>query len=256
MGRSKFSKTVAVSQSHGHDIDPATVSLVLEFQQTGRGFEPMWAGIGPTVQGMLRCYLRKRSVKDLRGGADETAVDETSQAVMTSLWELPSKGPKAWFDPGRKHSAAEALRAWLSGFCHYAVARYCRTWRGVGRKRKVLTESALPVSDQALNQMSGQTEYSSILKSAVVKMNPLIEIQDREFAQIVNECVEALPDEELRTLIRLNVWEELSVRALEQRLGIDESSVQRRVTKTRKLLRKELERRGVDASCLDSHSCH
>lgn len=238
--RRSSANTVEKAQNCG--VDGTAVGLVLDFQRTGRGFDPMWARIRPTVDDMLRQGLRKRSVKGHRGGDDENAVADTAQRVETQLWEVASKKPGAWFDPGRKADSVEALRCWLSGFCRLAVANYCRQWRGAGRKRKVLAESDLP-----LNDTIESSEYSSILKSAVSKIDPGIDLEYQELTEIVNECVSSL-DDELGTLIRLNHWDDLSEREIAARIGMSVTTVHRRLEKAERLLEKALAARGIDSS--------
>lgn len=93
---------------------------------------------------------------------------------------------------------------------------------------------------RAMNTMNEETEFSSILKSAVAKIDPRIRLEDREFREIVNECVQSL-DDDLRSLIRLNPCDSLSERKVAARLRMHVSSGHRRLEKAEPLLEPLLE---------------
>lgn len=216
------------------------VRVLMSFLRTGAGFEEFWNHVGPTVEQMVRLRLRRRLVRGRNGGDDEDAVDESMQQVRIKLFELPSKDSSLWFDPAKGRGGVDGLRAWLFGFCRTSVADYCRRWRNANRDRKVIPESCIE-----FNELS---DGKSIVKDAVAK----IVVDLSELMQIVNECVEAIPDEELRTIIRLNIWEQLSERRLARHLGVHVSKVHRRLAKAKKLLEKELHRHGIDETWLGS----
>ena len=214
----------------GGDGADDVVTMMAGFQATGRGFGPLWNRISPTIERMVRQRLRKRLLRS------PDATDEVVQMVAAKLLELPSKGPKAWFDPTKSgKSPVEALNGWLYGFARNGVRNYCERWHDAREGVKVVAEAALP-----LNELG---EAKSIVKSAVAK----IEVDDMELRGIVNECVDDLP-EKLRSLIRLSMNEALSERKLAARTGIHVSTIHRRLTKAYDLLRASLAERGIDAA--------
>lgn len=223
----------------GTGIGQETVALVLDFQRTGQGFTGIWNQIFPHVDGLVRSRLRKRLVRGAFGRDNEDAVAETLQQVALDLLTLPEK-PQSWFDEGRGTGGPDQLRAWLFGFCNKNVAKYCQKWHGDRKSPKVLAESSLPLNDQR--------QITSIVKSAVAK----IQVDDVELRQILNECIEGLPDGLLREVIRLHGPQELSEREIAKRLKMNVTTLHRRIKRAEKLLGEALKRRGVDISWLES----
>lgn len=213
----------------GEGTNNDVVSMLQVFQATGIGFSAVWEATSAAVAKLVRQRLRKRLVKS----PDATA--DVIQIVVKSLLELPGKGPQAWFDPARsRKSGVDALNAWLFGFVVNAVKNYCETWHGARPGKKVIADAALP-----LNELG---EAKSVVKSVVAK----IEVDDRELMQIVNECVDALPDR-YRRLVRLSKWDGLSERRIAKHTGLNVSKIHRRLQKAYGLLRAALATRGVDA---------
>lgn len=214
-------------------IGPETVALVLDFQRTGRRFSDVWEKIFPYLDHVVRRRLRKRLVRGQWGRDNEDAVAETLQQLTCDLLELPKK-PRSWFDETRGSGGPDQLRAWLFGFCRTNVAKYCQKWHGDRKGPRVLVESSLPLNDKR--------QVTSIVKSAVAKFEP----GDDELRQIMNECIDGLPDEILRRVIRLHGLEGLSERVIAQLLSMSPTTTHWRIKDAERLLKEELIRRGVN----------
>ena len=218
--------------------DAGVVGLLTGFFESGGlGFQTLWRAIEQPIDRMARQLLRKRLVRGRFTVDDENAVQEVMQQVALGLLEVPSKDRKTWFDPSRG-SSDSAVLGWIYGFVRHAVADYCDDFHDAREGRKVVVESGL-----SFNELS---ERDSILKTAVAK----VEVNRTELCEVMNDCIERLPSDDMRTLVRLWMNEDISRRALAERLGMHVSKVQRRLTQAFDLLRPMLETKGYDASAL------
>lgn len=211
------------------------ISLIQHFQETGERSSAVWDEIRSTIDVMVRKRLRKHLVAGGRFGLeDEHAVADATQDLMFKLLQLPNK-PKSWFIP--RENGLDGLAAWLSRFAQNAVADYSRRFHGARKGRKVIAESGLLTNEL--------TPAKSILKAIPAK----IDVDDLELRAIVNEALDVI-EPELRTLIRLKYWEDLSERTIASQTGRNVTAVHRRLVKARRLLARELARRGISSDWL------
>jgi len=215
--------------------DAGVVGLLTGFLESGAqaSFEKLWGAIEQPIDRMARQLLRKRLVRGRFTIDDENAVQEVMQQVALDLLQVPSKDRSTWFDPARGGALG-----WLYGFVRHAVLDYVADFHDAREGRKVVVESGL-----SFNELS---ERDSILKTAVAK----VEVNRTELCEVMNDCIERLPSDDMRTLVRLWMNEDISRRALAERLGMHVSKVQRRLTQAFDLLRPMLEAKGYDASAL------
>ena len=216
-------------------MDHGTVEAMMAFQRQETDFGAVWQDIQPEVEKTVRRELRKWLVRGHKTAQDEAAIDDTLQQVICKLLQLPGK-PNSWFDPkkGKGTGGVSALKGWLSRIAANETVEYCRTWRGAGRSFK-----SIPMSQLELN---GPVESRWAAKPDLVKLR----IDEAELAKILNECINSLEDESLRRIIGLRLQEKLSERKLAERLGMNVTTVHRRLHDAYDLLRPLLKQRGID----------
>jgi RNA polymerase sigma factor (sigma-70 family) len=217
-------------------MDLGTVEAMVAFQRQGTGFGAVWQDIRPVVEKTVRRELRNRLVRGHKTAEDEAAIDDTLQQVVSKLLQLPSK-PNSWFDPkkGKGTGGVSALKGWLSRIAANETVEYCRAWRGAGRSVK-----SIPLSQLELN---GPVESRWAAKPDLAKLR----IDEAELPGVLNECIDSLEDEPLRRMVKLRLQENLSERKLAERLGMNVTTVHRRLHEAYDLLRPLLEQRGIDA---------
>jgi hypothetical protein len=116
------------------------------------------------------------------------------------------------------------------------AANWARNERG-SRKVKITPESGLE-----WNEVPGSTDGPSVVKREVAK------IERPDLLPILEECINALPDPELRDVVRLQLHEGLSQREIAGRLQTSAATICRRLKDAYAEMRPLLEARGVDAS--------
>jgi RNA polymerase sigma factor (sigma-70 family) len=219
------------------------VARFVDFQETGAGFEGVWADVGPIVEEFARRTLRKNGVKTPFGD-DGWAVDDVVNQTAARLMDLAAPGAAGRFDPARASKPGlSGLRGWLSRIVERQAVDWTRNYRG-GRKAagvrsaKILTESSL-----VLNRVVG-VDDGSLLKRQVAKP------RRPDLLPMLDECIRQLPDAFLRTVIQLKLHEGLSERQTAKRLRVPVPRVHRGLHRAYAMLRPLLEDRGVDADWL------
>lgn len=223
-------------------LSPAVARFV-EFQETGTGFEGVWADVGPIVEEFARRSLRKNGVKTPFGD-DNWAVDDVMSQTAVRLMDLAVPGATGRFDPARASKPGlSGLRGWLSRIVERQAVNWIRNYRG-GRKAvgtwtaKVLTESSL-----VFNRASGGDDGSIIKRQVAKPRRP-------DLLPILDECISQLPEAFLKDVVQLKLHEGLSERNTAKRLRVPVPRVHRGLHRAYKLLRPLLEDRGVDADWL------
>ncbi len=219
---------------------------LLDFQRTGRGFEAFWWEIRPVVEETVRWQLRRRLVRGFRRFDDEVAVAEVCQQVATKLLAVRhSAGGRYRAAAARRpaeggsRGAGRQLAGWLKTICSREVIEYCRTYRAPRARRRVTAITGLHRHERR--------EAGILMESRASRP----QLDAFELRDILADCLTRLPPE-LGGLIQLKLREDLSVREIEARLGVDVSTVQRRLSKARQLLEPLLAGRGIDAAWLGS----
>ena len=206
---------------------------LVAFQNTGRGFDGVWAEIGGEVREFAGRSLRKLGVKS-RFGNDEWAVDDVVGQTVEKLLGLAATGAGGRFDPAR---AKAGVRGWLCRIVRNEAVNWARKFR-VARSVKIVTESSLDWNESA------DDGAESFLKQAVAK------VERADLLPILEECIGLLADPEHRQLVNLKLFDGLSIRDTADKLALTPSMVQRRLKDAYDLLRPLLEARGVDESWL------
>jgi len=216
-------------------MDHGTVAAMMAFQRHGTGFGAVWQEIRPEVEKTVRRELRNRLVWGHKTAEDEAAVDDTLQQVVAKLLQLPGK-PNSWFDPnkGKGTGRVSALKGWLSRIAANETVEYCRFWRDAGRSVR-----SIPLSQLELN---GPVDSRWAAKPDLAKLR----IDEAALTEALNECIDSLENEVLRRMVRLRLRENLSERKLAARLGMNVTTVHRRLHDAYELLRPLLAQRGVD----------
>ena len=216
-------------------MDHGTVEAMVAFQRQETDFGAVWQDIQPVVENTVRRELRKWLVRGHKTAQDEAAIDDTLQQVICKLLQLPGK-PNSWFDPnkGKGKSGVSALKGWLSKIAAHETIEYCRTWRGAGK-----TVKSIPMSQLELN---GPVESRWAAKPDLAK----VRIDEAELSEVLNECIDSLENDMLRRMIKLRLQEKLSERKLAERLGMNVTTVHRRLHDAYDLLRPLLKQRGID----------
>lgn len=215
-----------------------TVAKLVDFQQTGAGFDLLWADIHPIVAEFARRNLVKIGVR-LRWGDADGPVGEVVNETCLTLQGLSAPGAGGRFRPEKmKRPGISGMRAWLWRVVRSRAVNWQRDSLGV-RRLKNLPKACIP-----WNHLPQDEEGDSIVKRIEAKF------ERPDLRPILQECINELPDFRMREMVWLKLDEELSVRATGRRLDVHDSSVQRCLSKAYELLRPLLEDRGVDVSWL------
>lgn len=205
------------------------------FQNTGMGFDGLWADIGPVVRDFAAKSLRKLGVKG-RFGVNEWAVDDVVGQTAVKLLGLAKPGVGGRFNPAR---AKAGVRGWLCRIVRNEAVNWHRNYRA-DRSVKIISESSL---DGNWNE-SASGAGESFLKRLPAKA------ERADLLPILEECIGLLADPEHRQLVNLKLFDGLSIRDTADKLALSPSMVQRRLRDAFDLLRPLLEARGVDESWL------
>jgi RNA polymerase sigma factor (sigma-70 family) len=221
--------------SDGAGGDDAVARFV-RFQQTGRGFDGVWADIGPIVADFARRNLQTLGV---RRGVARNAVDDVVNSTATRLLRLAEPQAGGQFDPARlSKPGLSGLRGWLWRVVERQAADWKRKEYG-GRGMKIVPESGLE-----WNELSETDDGASILKRQVAKL------QRADLLPVLHQCINQLADPDLRKVVRLRLDEALSQRDIAERVGTSAPTIHRRLQDAYELLRPLLEDRGIDAAWL------
>ncbi len=210
-----------------------TVEKFVEFQRTGVGFDAVWADLHPIVTEFAGRNLRKLGVR-VRAG--DGSVGDVEGQTVACLMGLAAEGARGRFDPAKAAPGIPGFRGWLWQVVASQAADWARNERG-SRKVKITPESGL-----AWNEVPGSTDGPSVVKREVAK------IERPDLLPILEECVNALPDPELRDVVRLQLHEGLPQREIAGRLQTSAATICRRLKDAYAEMRPLLEARGVDAS--------
>lgn len=207
---------------------------LVAFQNTGRGFDGLWAEIGGDVRDFARSSLRKLGVK-AGFGDDEWAVDDVVGQTTQKLLALAAPRAGGRFNPAKATNAG--VRGWLCRIVRNEAVNWTRKFRSA-RGPEISAESSL-----AWNDSSGDGA-ESVLKQAMAKINR------PDLLPIMEECIGLLPDPLHRQLVNLKLFDELPIRDTANKVGLSPATVQRRLKDAFDRLRPLLEARGVDESWL------
>lgn len=211
----------------GQDV----AGLLVAFQETGAGFEPLWEVLSPLIKQIATNTLRKHFVFGDKGrGVDPVAVDEVRQQVGLKLCRLALPGQKGRFDPAKAAPGGAGVARWLFGLVSNEVADYCRTWRQGRGKVKITSFSGLELN--AIGR--AEKEKAALPKGGAV-----------DVSAILNRCIDQLPAE-LSTPVRLRIAG-VTDRDAGKQIGCSPSTVNKRIAKAMKALRPILEAEGIDA---------
>lgn len=214
------------------------VEKFLRFQATGMGFDLAWAGVGPIVEECARVALKKLRVK-VWTGYGEWAVDDVGSMTKLRLLELGQPGANGRFDPAKtKAVGLSGFKGWLWRVVYRQAVDWARDNRNVGEKKLYLE------SDLELNDPSGDGEPESILKQTPAR------IERAELLPILEEVIGKLTDPLMREAVTLKLREGLSQQETADRLGVSDTTIQRRLKAAYDILRPLLEARGIDDSSL------
>lgn len=211
---------------------------LVRFQETGKGFEEVWAGIGPIVRDFARLNLRKLGVRRPSGDDDWAVEDVVGQTVL-KLMGLAAPDAKGRFDPKKAKPGLSGVRAWLSPVVKNESVNWNRTFRGGRGGVKIL-----PASGLVLNELPDGEEGSSIVDRKVAK------IERPDLLPILEACIDQLPEPFLKEVVRLKLHEEYSERETARALGVSVSRVHRGLQVAYGHLRRMLEDRGMDGGWL------
>jgi RNA polymerase sigma factor (sigma-70 family) len=216
----------------------SAVEKLVAFQETGRGFEAVWAEIDPIVAGFARSSLRNYGVRSPQGD-DEWAVDDVVQQVTMTLLELGQPGATGRFDPARAQPGLSGLRGWLWRVVDSESVDWTRKFRG-RRGRKLLVASDLEWNDPSEEADGGTFEKFFVAK-----------IERPDLLPILEEAIGELPDGFMRRIVGLKLHHELSLRDTAEKLDVAVSNVQRTLKAAYGLLRPLVIARGVDEDWFD-----
>lgn len=204
------------------------------FQQTGTGFDVVWAAMQPVVEEFARRVLRKYGVK-VWTGHGASAVDDVSSQTKLRLLELGQPGARGRFDPSRTKSAGlSGLQGWLWRVVERQAIDCTRATYRCG-DRKLFLESDLEWNDQCTD---GDRE--SILKQTPAK------VERAALLPILEECINQLAEPLMRDAVLLKLHEGLSEAATAARLGVSDTTIHRRLQAAYAILRPLLESHGID----------
>jgi len=121
------------------------VDSLVRFQESGNGFEEVWAEIGPIVGEFARRCLRKLGVQRPDGN-DDWAVDDVVSQTAVRLMGLAAPNAGGRFNPAKAQPGLSGLRGWLWRVVESQSVEWHRLYRG-GRGVKIQPVSALEWND-------------------------------------------------------------------------------------------------------------
>lgn len=213
------------------------VDSLVRFQESGQGFDEVWAGIGPIVGDFARRSLRNLGVRR-PDGSDDWAVDDVVNQTAVRLMSLAAPDAGGRFNPAKAKHGLSGLRGWLWRVVENQCVEWHRTFRG-GRGVKIL-----PASDLDWNELPSGDEGRSVIDRAVAK------VERADLLPILESCIDQLPEPFMREVVRLKLHEEYSERETARTLGVPVSRVHRCLQDAYGHLRPMLEERGVDVAWL------
>ena len=213
------------------------VDLLVRFQENEKGFEEVWAEIGPIVGEFARRSLRNLGVRR-PGGDDDWAVDDVVNQTAVRLMGLAKPGAGGRFNPARAKPGLSGVRGWLWRVVESQCVDWHRSFRG-GRGVKIL-----PASDLDWNELPSGDEGGSIVDRKVAK------VERADLFPILESCINRLPEPFMREVVRLKLHKESSERETAKALKVSVSRVHRTLQDAYGYLRLMLEERGVDVSWL------
>ena len=213
------------------------VDSLVRFQETGNGFEEVWAEIGPIVGEFARRCLRKLGGQRPNGN-DDWEVDDVVNQTAIRLMGLAVPGAGGRFNPAKAQPGLSGLRGWLWRVVESQSVEWHRLSRG-GRGIKIQ-----PVSDLEWNDLPSGDEGGSIIDRKVAK------VERADLFPILESCINQLPEPFMREVVRLKLHKESSERETAKALKVSVSRVHRTLQDAYGYLRLMLEERGVDVSWL------
>ena len=213
------------------------VDLLVRFQENEKGFEEVWAEIGPIVGEFARRSLRNPGVRR-PGGDDDWAVDDVVNQTAVRLMGLAKPGAGGRFNPARAKPGLSGVRGWLWRVVESQCVDWHRSFRG-GRGVKIL-----PASDLDWNELPSGDEGGSIVDRKVAK------VERADLLPILELCIDQLPEPFMREVVRLKLDRECSERDTAKVLKVSVSRVHRTLQDAYGYLRLMLQERGVDVSWL------
>jgi DNA-directed RNA polymerase specialized sigma24 family protein len=210
----------------------SAVDAVVAFQETGVGFDDVWAEIDSIVDEFARLTLRTLGVRS-PAGDDAWAVDDVVQQVAVRLLALGQPGAGGRFDPARAAPGLSGLRGWLWRVVESQSANWTRCYRG-GRGLAIVPLSALDWNDPL------EDDGVSIEKLRVAK------IERPDLLPILEACIDQLPDPFMQRVVWVRLDEELPLRQSAERLGVPPTRVHNTLHAAYPLLRDLLEARGCE----------
>jgi len=214
------------------------VAEFVEFQNTGKGFDRVWVGIGPIVEQFAGQCLAKLGVLN-RYEVDPWAKDDVVSETALKLRKLGQPAAKGRFDASRAQPGISGLKGWLYAVVNSQAVNWVRDHRG-GRSVKVTFESD---KGQISNVLSSGDEPKAFFDRVAAKM------ERPDLLPLLNEVIKKLP-EDLARLVRLRLDEGLSHRQTAPVVGISAPVVGRRLNEAYALLRGWLEEAGFDEAWL------
>ena len=213
------------------------VDSLVRFQESGSGFEEVWAEIGSIVAEFARRCLRKLGVQRPDGN-DDWAVDDVVSQTAVRLMGLAAPNAGGRFNPAKAQPGLSGLRGWLWRVVESQSVEWHRLYRG-GRGVKIQ-----PVSALEWNDLPNGDEGGSIIDRKVAK------VERADLFPILESCINQLPEPFMREVVRLKLHEESSERETAKALKVSVSRVHRTLQDAYRYLRPMLEERGVDMSWL------
>jgi RNA polymerase sigma factor (sigma-70 family) len=211
--------------------------LLVRFQENGKGFEEVWAEIGPIVGEFARRSLRNLGVRR-PGGDDDWAVDDVVNQTVVRLMGLAKPGTGGRFDPAKAKPGLSGVRGWLWRVVENQSVEWHRSFRG-GRGVKIL-----PASDLDWNELPSGDEGGTIVERKAAK------VERADLLPILELCIDQLPEPFMRDVVRLKLDRECSERDTAKALDVPVSRVHRCLRHAYEFLRPMLESHGADAAWL------
>lgn len=208
------------------------VERFLRFQSTGATFDLAWEGVKPIVLDSARKALKKLRIK-VWTAYGEWAIDDVASMSKLRLLELGQPGAGGRFDPAKtKSPGISGFKGWLWKVVYSQAVDWARDNRNVG-ERKLFLEG-----DLACNDPSGDGESESFLKQVPAK------IERAALLPLLDEVIGQLEDPLMREAVRLKLHEDLSHEETGKRLGVSDTTIQRRLKAAYAILGPLLEERG------------
>lgn len=212
----------------------SVVERFLRFQSTGSGFDLAWEGVGPIVRDCARSALAKLCVK-VWTAYGEWAIDDVVSMSKLRLLELGQRGAGGRFDPAKTRAPGiGGFKGWMWRVVSRQAVNWARDNRNVGAKKLFLE------SDLDWNDHSGDGETESVLKRAPAR------IERAALLPILEEVIGQLTDPLMREAVLLKLQENLSQEETGRRLGVSDTTIQRRLKAAYAILGPLLEKRGFD----------